>query len=671
MTKKQDFSAAPVFGVDDPVVKMLGTPYTVPRNMTKTYKEGPIETLEGVMSNDWRFLRFKDNLSRRGSEGPLVPNVDDLGRVYGNGVRSNLFGLRYVGGYPSIPATYPLYDNTFLREQKGLKNHFVEKWHENVFRAIARLFFSDFEAQMIRLRPGSSSMMPFYETDMAEKKNILAQALKNGPEAGKMMLKGNFTDPWIQFQIGGAYHTVYRRQSSDVVLLEGGVFRAKDRPVADLLFATTGGRQGRFEPTNRVLDSSMGKPLDFKIPEGFFRERNRTAMGGPLGLNGNLMPVAQAVRKSIYDRYGYTFHHTTRSALQQDVRQWKFCIAADVSNHDWFWPTWVATDVWAEELLNMGFADWWVELYKVRMRLPNYVTDVGPGEGNILIGDWRKPENKGGLPSGNSFTDLDGTMLMTSVYFIAQVTHTYPELIDQLGTVEAACGVLDRYMRGKLPICLKDKSDDALFGWTDTFFVPRAKKFLEMMADSSESAPEISPYMKVSYEHGGAFLGSVLLYPESMEMDKVSLIGNIVSLFVNKFSPEYGVQSAIPDRSRVRRPFPGLAWKSMVENYGNCPAYGIALELIEREWFDAFGGESFRHKMEKWLERDERKLAEHLKARSLAIPELTLIDMEVLTSVDKLDWKYSMSDVSPAIYALLSNGLPAEFSEEYLKKVRP
>lgn len=669
--KDKPFEDAPVFDINSDVVKMLGTPFTVANNMTKEYREGPIEPIIDVMSNDPRFLRYKDKVSRKGSEGPLKPNVDELGRVYGNGVRSNLYGLRYVGGFPSIPATYPLYDNTHQRELKGLKNHFTEKWHEYVFRAIVRLFFSDFSPQIIRLRPGSSSMMPEYETDMMKKKEILAKALRDGPAAGKLMMKGDFTRAWIDYRIGGAYHTVYRRQSSDTVLLEKGVFSAKPRPVADLAYAISGGRRGSFNPTNRVLESSMGKPLDFWLPEGFFRERNRTAMGGPLGLNGNLMPVAQAIRKSVYDRYGYTFHHTTRASIQEDVRKWKFCIAADVSNHDWFWPTWIATDVWAEELLNMGFADWWVEMYKVRMKLPNYVTDVAPGQGNILIGDWRNPQNKGGLPSGNSFTDLDGTMLMTCVYFIAQVTHTYPELISQITSVETAGSVLDRYMRGKLPICLKDKSDDALFGWTDTFFVSRAKKFLDMMADESPNAPEISPYMKVSYEHGGAFLGSILLYPETMEMDKVTLIGNVVSLFVNKFSPEYGVQSKMTDRTRVRRPFPGLAWKSMVENYGNCPAYGDALELIEREWFDSFGGESFRYKMEEWLKSDEKKLIAHLKQRELAVPELTLIDMEVLTSIDKLDWKYTMADVSPAVFALLSNGLPAEFSEAYLNQVRP
>lgn len=659
---------AKVYAYESQMVRALGTSSTYKRNMFHEYREEPIEPFPHIFANDPRLLKVKDGISRHSLRDEWTPNVDDFGRVYGNGLRSNLHGLRYINGLPDSPATYPLFDNTFLREQKGMKNHFVAKWHENVFRAIPYLFFSDLEPQPIKLRTGSSSMMPHYVKDITEKKKLLQHALDNGEKAGNLVLKGEAGRAWRDYYIGGAYHTVYRRQSSDAVEFDPktGEFTAKKRPRADLLFAVSGGRKGTFEPNDRRI---VGQ--DFWVPEGFFRERNRTAMGGPLGLNGNLMPVAQAVRKKIYSQYAYSYHHTTRTSQEEDIRKWKFVIPADVSNHDWFWPTWMVTDVWADELLSMGYSEWWVALYRLRMTLPNYVTDVGPNEGNLLIGDWFNPANKGGLPSGNAFTDVDGTMLMTCVYFIIQVEHTYPELIPQLQTVEGAKRVLDAYLRGTLPICLKDKSDDALLGWKDSFHVGRAQKLLQLMKDSDEGKDvTISPYMKVTYEHGGAFLGSVLLFPKSMDMSQVTLIGNNTSLFVNRFSPEYGVQSGVSDRTKVRRPYGGLAYDSIVQNYGQCPMYKESLDVQEFYWRKEFG-ESLDGYLKKWRDADEQKLHDDMRARSLQIPELTPIDLEVLASPDKLDYKYLPEDVSSSVRETLLNGLSVDVAERYLERVLP
>lgn len=657
MKPKPDRTKVPTFKPGDKVCDALFFGKSAYRNRDKQYAEGPIETLRGHMSNDWAFLTFKDRLSRALTD-QFPATVDDLGRVSGNGVRSNFYGLRYVGGYPQIPATYPLVDNRYLREQKGLSNVFVKDWHKTVARALTRLFFRDIEPVPLRLRKGSSSMMPFYEKDMAKKQELVRFALSMGEKAGMCILKGDYITPWTNWYIGGAYHTVYRRQASDAMTLESGIFKAKDRPVADLEFALSGGQRGTFSPSDRSLDNA-----DFRVPAGFARERNRTAMGGPLGLNANLMVIAQAVRAKIYKEYAYTYHHTTRASQQEEMRKMGYIIAADVSNHDWFWWTDVI-DLIADELLELGYADWWVALYKLRMRLPNYVTDVAPGEGNILLGDWRDPRNAGGLPSGNSFTDLDGCWLMTFVYFLIQVEWTYPELIPQLQTVEQAERVLDQYLRGKLPITLKDKSDDALLGWPDSYLHSRVAKLHKAMQDGEK----ISPYMIVSYEHGGAFLGSILLYPKKGNTDGLVLIGNVNSLVTNQFSPEYGVQSNIRDRSKAKRPYPGLAWKTLALNYGSAPVFGDVMEVIEREYSRVYG-ESYRAFREEWLRDDERLLMEDLSQRSLKTPELTSIDIEVLNDPSKAEWKYDEADISPTLFTLMFNGIPLEEIEPIFNSI--
>lgn len=623
----------------------------------KEYREGPIEVLPGLMSNDYRFLLFKDKVATKLTER-CPATVDEWGRVSGNGIRSNFYGICHVNGYPMLPATFPMSDNRYLREKEGLSNDFVKPWHKVTLHALARLFASNLEPVPLKLRKNSSSMAPFFETRMPYKQDLCRHALKTGQKSAKLMMAGKYEQAWLENQCGGAYGTVYRRQSTDAIKVEKGVRIAKERKVADEEFALTGGRSGSYAPASKSLDG-----VDFKVPPGFFRERNRTAMGGPLGLNALLMPIAQSMRASIYDAYSYTLHHTTRESMQTDLRGWKFAIAADVSNHDQFWMT-KALEVITEGFADAGLQDWWLKLYNVKSHLPLYVTDVAPGLGNILIGDWRSPDLHVGLPSGNAFTDLEGTILMVFVYFLIQVEHTYPQLIPQLQTVSSAMRVLDQYLRGLLPIRLKDKSDDALLGWSDPRLVPAAKILQQKMKDGEL----INPYMKVSYEDGGAFLGNILLYPADGNFEGVVLIGNGVSLAQNQLTSEYSVNSKVKDRSKVKRPFPGLAWETLPMVYGSAPAYGIIMDTIEECYFDVYH-ESYRKYRQDMLEYDKKALQQFVNQMNvqLSANELTAIDREVLADPDKLQYKWLPSDVTPGVEELLFQGLPLAEVEPFFR----
>lgn len=649
---------APTFLPGDPVCDALFEGRVALKNRDKQFSERAIDPLRGHFSNDRKYLSFKHNASLMLTK-EFPETVDEYGRVSGNGVRSNFYGMRHVNGFPMLPATYPVTSNEELRRQKGLVNEITTDWHETVLRMIVRLMFTGLEPEPMRLRKNSSSMMPYYVKDMSDKQMIASLSLESAEKAGNMMLKGDYTTPWVDYQIGGANHTVYRRQSTDGVKLEKGVFTSKERPVADLEFAISGGRKGTFLPASKEL-----KDVDFHVPPGFFRERNRTAKGAPLGMNATLMPIAQALRTHIYKDFAYTYHHTTRDSIQSDVRELMFTIAADVSNHDWYWPHFILPII-ADELRSIGYADWWVELYLTKARLPDYVTDVGPGLGNILLGDWRKPANTGGLSSGNAFTDIEGTILMTWVYFIIQVEHTYDELIPQLKSALTAAPIVDRYLRGQLPIRLKDKSDDAILGWADRLLVPRAQKLLQKM----QAGEQVSPYMIVTYEHGGAFLGSIIQYPGSKDPSGVVLIGNILSYVNNMFSPEYGVQSDLRDRTRAKRPFPGLAWKTMSQNYGSCPIYGEVRERIEYIWTREYGYSYFAFR-DDWLHDDERALRDHLEHASIkGLPDLSVMDVEVLIDPSKAEWKYDKKDLSPQIADLLFNGIGLDLVEPYFERV--
>nr|QYF49822.1 MAG: putative RNA-dependent RNA polymerase [Yunnan farmland cysto-like virus] len=651
----------PTFRPGDPVCDALFVGPKAERNRDKQFREGPIDPLPGIMSNDWDFLLFKDRASRELTKR-IPPSVDDRGRVHGNGIRSNFHGIRHVNGYPMRPATFPITDNTGLREQEGLLNSFEKPWHREVLEALIELFFSDLQPQKVKIRKASSSVVPYFTTNITERLNHFRRYLITARQAGELMLKGDFQRAYEVYDFGGAYFIVYRRQSSDKIDFEDGIWVAKERRVADLEYAITGGRKGHYSPASKELGD-----VGFRVPDGFFRERNRTAFGGPWAINSALMPIAHPVRIHIYGEYAYTYHHTTRESIQADLRQWRYTIAADVTNHDQFWPPFVL-DVICETLLRMGFAEWWVAIYRVKSQLPYYVTDVDEGVGNILLGDWRNPSNQGGLPSGHGFTDLEGTLLMTWVYFLVQVEHTYPEIIPQLQSKASAKAVLHRYLKGGLPIRLKDKSDDALLGWTTPELVARARALHAKM----QKGEPVSRYMKVSYEHGGAFLGNVLLYAADGDDGSLVLIGNGNSLVTNMFSPEYGVQAKVADRSRVKRPFPGLAWSTLSQVYGTVPVYSEIMEIIEETWFSVYG-ESYQAMRRDMQRRDELLLAKYVREveAKVGLNDLTTIDREVLAEPDKLQYKYVETDVNPEVTDLLFQGLTVEEITPFFNEVVP
>jgi hypothetical protein len=651
---------APFYQKDDPKLKGCFIGPKALRNRDKQYKEGPIEYIDGHMSNDPLDLKVMDEFSRRAMKNPrLAESVDSEGRVFGNGVRSNWYGIRHVNGFPMQPATWPLAHNEHLRAESGLANDFTQEWHRRAFRALIKLFFTGLEPTAVKLRNGSSSCAPFFTTKMAEKIDILSYSLESMEKAGKLMLAGEHGTAWKLYHIGGFYYIVYRRQSSDKIDLTNGVWIAKDRPVADFEFAISSGRRGSYSPSSKRL------PDYLNAPEGFFRERNRTAQGAPLGTNGPLMVIAHPIRKRIYDRYAFTFHHTTREEQQKSLREAKFLIAADVASHDQFWPSFILEET-VSVMKDIGLPEWWVEIYRSKSKLPMYVTDVSPTEGNVMIGDLNNPNLSVGLPSGNAFTDLEGTMLMTWVYFIIMVEHTLPGLISSMSTDEATLQIMDQFLQGKLSIRLKDKSDDALLYWADEALVPLAQKLQQKMQDGEQ----VSPYMTVGYEHGGAFLGNILLYPADKDPAKMVLIGNILSFITNQLSPEYGVQSGVKDRSRVQRPFPGLAWESIHDVYGSSPVFGDVLELLEACWYDVFG-ESYIHFRDNLLERDRKRLAHFVRTMRLksGLDSLTEMDHEVLASPDKLHYKFAESDISADVVDMLFHGLPLEKVEPHFNNI--
>lgn len=629
------------------------------RAATRQFRVQPIEVLPGILSTDPRLLAFKHQFSLDATR--LFPeSVDEFGRVSGNGVRSNFYSIRHINGAPMLPATWPLVDNRLTRSSMKLTNDLSNPFDRVMLQGLIRCMFSDLEPAAVPVKKDSSSCGPYFYHKSEAKTRVIRGAWDKAAHAGGLILKGKDREAFDVYDIGGYYYVVYRAQSTDKITLERdggkgpGRWVAKERMVADLEYAVSGGARGKRFPASK--DPSVYPELG-KIPEGFFLERRRTAMGGPLGSNAVLFPIAHAVRKRIYSTYGFSFHHTTRKQKEDKLHKFELAIAVDVSDHDISYFTEIF-DVLADELLAMGFADWWVATLHQSLRLPIYVSAPAPDQGHTLLGDVGTPNLRVGLSSGNAFTDILGTLQMAWVYALIQLNATQSPWLQRIKTVDAAVQWWDRYLRGEDEIAQMSKSDDALL----LFRGAQATAAGTALLAGLQKGEQYSPYMRVSYEHGGAFLGDLLLYDVSKQLGSMIMIGDIGSLVRNQFSPEYSVQSQQKDRSRVKRPYPGLAWLSVRQVYGSSPIYAEVLDLIEHHWFRAFG-ESYRGFRESMVRQDEKLLAAYLREvnmRRFVGADLTLIELEVLNDPSRLHWKYSTSDVRPEVLAFLTSSIDAE-----------
>lgn len=660
---------APIFHLGDPVVEALYDQNS-PRAraaMNAAYREGPIEIQLGYMSTDPRMVLFKQRFSEA-MTAAFPENVDEFGRVFGNGVRSNFFGMRTLNGFPMLPATFPLASNLKRRADLKLAEKPISQLHEWIFRATVRLLASNLAPTDLRLRKGKSSGAPYFDKTDRGRMDIALRSLEVGERAGALHAKGKHQDAWEMFFIGGAAVVVYRSQSTDKISLQivkgEKEWTAKERLVADLEYARSGGLRGVLRAADKGV-SNLELPFS---TEGIFRERRRTAMAVQLGINTQLAVVAHPMRKNMYSTYAFTYHHTGRANKEEKVADWENAVAIDVSDHDILWPSSFLRPLICDELREMGFAEWWVAHLEYVLKMPIYVGAPGPDLGKVLIGDWRNPQMDVGLTSGNAMTDILGSIGMTAIYAIMQLDHTAPHIVAGLRTYADVLRFMDSYLKGKEEICQLSKSDDALLGWRQGRALAASKELVAKL----QRGEQVSPYMVVGYEHGGAFLGDIMYYDSTRSPRNARFIGNIVSMVNNQFSPEYSVQSNVKDRAKRARPFPGLAWASMKLTYGDCPIYGETLSLIEKEWRHCFG-ESYEAYREEWLRQDTLALSQYVKrvAQDRGLQGLNYIDLEVLVDPDKMHYKFSEDDVSDDVKAVVTNKISAATLEPIFRKIVP
>lgn len=620
----------------------------------------------------------------------LPAQVDELGRVFGDGVRADFHGLWHLTGFPQERATFPIFDNSKLREEKGLSNTWKNKFDERLFRSIVRAFFKDLPDVKVKIKDRTSTSFPWFTSDVVEKKRKFAEMMGHVPQISKLFLAGDLVTAYKNYGVAGPSITIFRDQPTDKVSVKEGRREAKLRSVADMEYAVSGGIKGQMIASSKQ-PSVWGQRFE-QLDDKFFCMRRRVAYAQSSGYSFLLLPVAQSARVAAYDTYGFTLHHTTAEQKRAKFADWEMNIAADVADHDLLWPIKLYIPALMDELKKLGYEAWWIEMFRCSLQTAIYVPGVAVGEGGILIGDWRAPNNFSGLVSGNPFTDILGSCGMIFCYALIQLTHTQPDVLDALTQSDDKFldEWRDRYMQGKEDIGAPSKSDDAFLLFRgDRSIVESSKTLMSMMKEEKQ----VSPYMLITLEHGGAMLGDIYLYDDTKRMSSARFIGNATSLPGKMWEPEYACKLTEsikgmyePNRLNMRaRAYPGMAVPSRIEKYGSMPSYEKLTDLLEysfnkflaptiglkfHPYFDKMAED---HK--KWMQNDLMERIKIMRERGLMVDggntNYTLAEMEYVNEPDLVSWKFKTSEIREELLALNFGELDENLTLNFLDSVAP
>lgn len=683
------------FIADAPHLQKLFKPGLIGRAV-KHYPRGAIDPIPHLLSIQREQLNNLEELAQTLNKA-FPRSVDDMGRVFGNGVRSDFNGLLHLAGMPQERATTPSLDNKNLRAERGLVNEWSSKFDRDLFKAVVVNFFKELPDVKVRIKDRTSSGFGDFSTDLVEKLATFHHYMDNLDHIIKLINANDIETAYKLYELMGPSFTVFRDQPGDKVSIdEKGIRSAKLRRVATPEYAISGGASGS------MVDSSKD-PAVWGLNElsgRFFTLRRRVAYAQSKGYSFLLLPWAQSIRKSVYERYEFTMHHTTDDQKREKIAPWDFAIPVDVSDHDLLWPVDLYVPVIEEALNELGYESWAIKLFVNALRTAIYVPSIADGEGGFMVGDWRDPQNSTGLVSGNPFTDIAGSVGMIFCYLLTQLKHTLPQVKARLETrsFDELLSWVDGYLKGNQIISAPSKSDDAYLLWKqDLTSVQLANKLMIKMKEieAKTSKEMICDYMIISYEDGGAFLGSVAIYPASKDMSKLIFTGNANSLPVRLYQPEYAckmspeLSPSLYEADRLKmmnRAYPMLAHYSRQEKYGSMPAYVEMMDIIKFCWrkhLQNFMGMSYDSYMEKYAREHtdlmKRDLVRRLQlgvARGIVDPrvmagQLTSIEMEYVNEPSIVTWKYRDTDVDETLQDMHFGSIAPEISINYLNRLNP
>lgn len=575
-----------------------------------------IPNKDAILADNYDLLKMKERIiDRANADAPSTIDAD--GFAGPNAIVENFNRLRTVSGAIMSPVSIVPVDNQKLTENLNLISSFKNDRHHRIWTSLHTLMFGKIDSANASIRKLASTGFPHCTNDLTIKKQLLFSFAENFSEISSLLEKGELERLFFDKQLFFASASGLRLQP-DKVDFKDGVYSSKDRLVNDLAYAESGGETGSRFPADKTVYRN-GTRID-----GHFAMRARTVWGAPFAQNYYVSLYMTLFRAHYLETYDFTWKHRTAAEIQSKLMNYSNVIGVDVAQFDQSVSAFIL-DFFCDSFVGK-LDDKVINLMKTLISMPYFQADPNVGSKKaepIFMGD---PFNlstfkmRVGLPSGISPNPDIGKFACTATYLCLFDDHFHNVL--EVG--------VDTILRGKHPeYALLNAGDDCVLMTNNIGF----RVFFNDWVNRKEPY-----YLRVEPEVGISFLGNVI---SKTAEGKIQVTPNINSFIVNWLVPENGIDS------RSRRDFHFDGWDDRKSHFSKAPMYDVLFGIWEEE---------HHHFFKESLNLREDYCRMHSKQPTLL--NLTDIDREVMANPDKLNYKFSNSDISQSVLDTLVSSIP-------------
>lgn len=604
----------------------------------------------GFNSLSEQMIRFKYDLTMKSNH--LFPPSTVGYFAAKNAVPTDFSKLVTVmPGYGMNPLTVPLLNNTLAREEAGLSNEDFTPRERKIFTEVFRLMHAERDfTRSLYLRPEASMMMPTFEKNPIIKKRLVERTIEHVDPILTLLAEDKLEELAQRFMFVIAYATLTRSQADGCKLNEHGIEQTKDREVADLDFALSGGTRGSRRPADkRVFLNSKENPYAQA-------SRERTAFGGS-GVANQLLAALYTPLRCYLDRFAFTYKHRSPSEKLAKIKRFRHAIGADVHQHDQLISP-AVIDLYCE-LLYEVFDPRVALMIDMMLHAPTYVPnpDAEVKSTGWWLGNPFNPHDfqaRMGLPSGIANNPDIGKWNMTATYLCELDLVTHDVLEEGIG----------RILKGEsTKYGLLDMADDGVILLNQASHAQNLRERWEAMATPEGTRSVKAKFHRIGIEMPVVFLGDVFYVDDRNEL---CVAPNPVSFFVNFWCPEYPTDM---------RPYWPVGWDARQAHYTMTPLYGEMYNLQEELFYKHFN-QRLDAVVHSAKEQMQRRIIDHQRRFNnkddlmylSSVAQLNTADREYLMNPDAIFYKISPEDLSDPVRAGMTK-VSGEFIEQHLSNL--
>lgn len=603
----------------------------------------------GYNSLSETMIRFKYDLTMKSNaefQAGVVGYFADGNAVPGDFSRV----VTVMPGYGMNPLTVPLLDNTSAREEAGLSNEDFSPRELKIFTEVFRLMHKEKDfSRSLYLRPEASMMIPTFETNPVVKKRIVERTISNAEEIFNLVAQNDLTTLAEKYMYVLAFATLTRSQADNCTLSEYGIEKTKDREVADLEFALSGGTRGTRQPADKTVT------IGGKVSRYAQASRERTAFGGS-GVANQLLAALYTPLRVYLDVYAFTYKHRSPAEKLAKIKRFKHAIGADVHQHDQLISSRVI-DLYCK-LLYEVFDPRVALMIDMMLHAPSYVPnpDATKIEKGRWLGNPLNPDDftaQVGLPSGIANNPDIGKWNMTATY-LCELDYVTHDVLEE---------GIDRILRGEsTKYGLLDMADDGVILLNQASHAQKLRERWEKMTDADGTRATRAKFHRIGLEMPVVFLGDVFYVDDRSEL---CVAPNPISYLANFWCPEYSTEM---------RPYWPIGWEARQAHYLMTPLYGQMYNLQDELFYNHFSTR-LEHVVKEAKNKMQRRVIEHQRRLTnthdmmylSSISQLNTADRDYLMNPDAIFYKISPEDLSDPVRAGMTK-ISGDFIGQHLQQ---